>query len=132
MSFLSKLFRRKKTIDEMKNDVLKKANSHLKEKSQLSEIKEYKTKKSKAAKKQIDPNIKMNVRNVLIMLAHSGETGVLPKSISDYLNISSIETKNALVYLVGKKYAEVINGALGEKYYLSELGRRYCINKKYT
>jgi len=88
-------------------------------------------KKSKATKKQIDPDKKHNIKLVLIILASSGETGILSRSLSDAMNINPIETKNALAYLVEKKYAEVINGALGEKYYLSELGRRYCINKRY-
>ena len=63
-------------------------------------------------------------------LADSGETGVLPKSISDKMSIDSLETSNALTYLVEKEYAEMINGTSGSKYYLTDLGRQYCINKK--
>ena len=65
------------------------------------------------------------------MLAANAETGVLSKSVADKCNISSLETTNALNYLTGKKYAELINGTSGAKYYLTDLGRRYCINKRY-
>lgn len=129
--FFKKIFLRKKTTDEMKMDIFKKATEHLDSHSHLSDMTGDSTKKSKAFKKKVDPDKRQNIKYILIILANSGETGVLSKSISDDMRIDPMETKNALNYLVGKKYAEVINGALGEKYYLSELGRRYCVNKKY-
>ncbi len=122
---LLKKFRRAKSAAELKVDVLKKATDHWTENS------EGKVKKRKSARKRIDPDKKQNIRVVLKALADGGETGVLPKSISDKMSIESLETNNALKYLVEKEYAEVINGTSGSKYYLTDLGRRYCLNKKF-
>ena len=127
---LQKKFRRAKSDDEMVDSIFKKASDHINENSELSGFSEAKPKKRKSKKKRIDPDKKQNIKVVLQVLAASGETGVLPKSISDKMNINSLETSNALKYLVEKEYAEVINGTTGEKYYLTDLGRRYCINKK--
>ena len=87
--------------------------------------------KKKTLKKKIDPVRKQNIQTVLKMLAASGETGVLSKSISDKTDISPLDTANALTYLTEKKYAELINSTNGKKYYLTDLGRRYCINKQF-
>jgi hypothetical protein len=128
---LKKKFRRAKSAAEMKVDVLKKATDHWNENSQLPGFPESTSKKRKPLKKQIDPAKKKNIKTVLKVLAKSGEAGVLSKSISDKTEIDSIETTNALTYLIEKKYAELVNSSSGTKYYLTDLGRRYCINKKY-
>ena len=65
------------------------------------------------------------------MLAVAGGAGVLPRSISDELDLASVAIDSALFYLIEKDYAEVTNGSMGKKYYLTSLGRKYCINKKY-
>ena len=129
---LLKKFRRAKSAAEMKVDILKKATDHWNENSELTEFSDSKVnKKRKSAKKKIDPEKKQNIQIVLKALAEGGETGILPKSISDKMDIDSLETSNAFTYLIEKEYAEVVNGASGSKYYLTELGRRYCINKKF-
>jgi len=128
---LKKIFRRAKSTAEMKIDVLKKATDHWNENSEFSSFTESKIEKRKAVKTPIDKLKKQNIQTVLKVLAESGETGVLPKSISDKTDINTIETTNALTYLIEKKYAEVINSTNGTKYYLTDLGRRYCLNKRY-
>lgn len=124
-------FQPKKSDAELKEDILKKATQNYKDNSELSELSDGKKKKNKRAKKRIDPEKRENVKIVLKMLAANAETGVLSKSVADKCNISSLETTSALNYLTGKQYAELINGTNGAKYYLTDLGRRYCINKKY-
>jgi predicted transcriptional regulator len=128
---LQKKFRGAKSVAEMKMDILKKATEHWNENSDLTGLSETKVKKRKTVKKNIDPAKKQNIQTVLKVLADAGEKGILPKSVSDNLNINTIETSNALTYLMEKKYAEEINSTNGTKYYLTDLGRRYCINKKY-
>lgn len=128
--FLKK-FKRAKSDAEMKVDILKKATDNWNENSELSGFSESKVKKRKSVKKSIDPVKKHNIKNVLKVLAESGEAGVLPRSISDKTSIDTIETKSALTYLIEKDYVEEINSTNGTKYYLTGLGRKYCINKKY-
>lgn len=136
---LKKVFRKAKTKAENKMDILKKATDNWNANSELSGFSEsgfsnsvsIKSPKNKSAKKSVDPAIKQNIRSVLKVLAEAGEVGILPKSISDKTNISTIDTKKAISYLIEKKYAEEINSTSGTKYYLTELGRKYCINKKY-
>lgn len=128
---LKKIFRRTKSAAEMKIDILKKATNHWNENSELSGFTDSSVKQKKTFKKKIDPVRKQNIQTVLKMLAASGETGVLSKSISDKTDISPLDTANALTYLTDKNYAELINSTNGKKYYLTDLGRRYCINKQY-
>jgi len=141
---LLKIIRRKKSNIEQKEDILKKATDHWNANSELSgfsdsgfsgfadsEVTKPKTAKRKPAKKEIDPVKKQNIRATLKVLAESGETGILPRSISDKTDIAVLDVNAALKYLLEKKYAEVLNGASGMKYYLTDLGRKYCINKKY-
>ena len=127
---LNKTFRRARSTAEMKVDVLKKATDHWNDNSELTENYEGKVKKRKPEKKILDTDKKQNIQVVLKALADAGETGVLPKSISDKMSIDLLETSNALTYLVEKEYAEMINGANVSKYYLTDLGRQYCLNKK--
>jgi len=128
---LLKKFKRVKSDADIKVDILKKATDNWNENSVLSGFSENKEKKRKPVKKSIDPVKKRNIQNVLQALADGGEAGVLPRTISDTTEINTIETKNALSYLIEKDYAEEINSTNGTKYYLTGLGRKYCINKKY-
>jgi len=128
---LKKIFRRTKTVAEMKLDILKKATDHWDENRQWSRFPDSTGKKTKKEKKNIDPVKKQNILLILKELADVGEAGVLPRSISDKINVNVIDTKNALSYLVEKNYAEEVNTTNGVKYYLTDLGRKYCINKKY-
>lgn len=126
---LQKKFKRARTATEMKVDVLKKATEHWNDNTEYTSFS--KSKKKQAPKKSIDQTKKTNIQTVLKILAESGEVGALPQSISDKANISINDVKNALVYLIEKKYAEEINSTNGIKYYLTGLGKKYCINKKY-
>ena len=128
---LQKLFERKKSEAELKEEILQKATENYRDNSELSELSDNKKKKTKSLKKRIDPEKRENIKTVLKVLAVHAETGVLSKSVADQCNISPLETTNALNYLTGKQYAELINSPTGAKYYLTDLGRRYCINKKY-
>ena len=129
---LEKIFHRAKSNAEMKIDVLKKATDHWNQNSELSGFSdsEIRSPKSKV-KKHVDASKKQNIRDVLKELSAAGEVGILPKSISDKTKINTLDTTSSLIYLEEKKYAEVINSTNGSKYYLTELGRRYCLNKKY-
>lgn len=121
-----------KTTAEVKMDVFNKATNHLSETDDFSDFSGSVVKKRKQPKKEIGLDKKQNLQIVLKMLAEAGEKGILPKSIADKAKIPTLETTNALKYLTEKKYAEVINSTNGTKYYLTDLGRRYCINKQFT
>ncbi|MFK5915369.1 MAG: hypothetical protein QM484_13440 [Woeseiaceae bacterium] len=86
--------------------------------------------KKKQPKKVLDPVKKKNISQALKQVAEAGEVGILPKTISDRCGISSIDAGNAVNYLVDKKYVDIIESTHGKKYYLTDLGRRYCINKR--
>lgn len=128
---LDAIFRRAKSKAEMKIDVLKKATDHWNENNDSFESAENESKKIKSVKTPADKLKKQNIKLVLTVLAEAGEVGVLPKSIADKTEIDINETNHALKYLVEKKYAEVINSTNATKYYLTDFGRNYCLNKKY-
>lgn len=128
---LKKIFRRSKTVAEMKLDILKKATDHWDENSHLPRFPDSTGKKRKKDKKKIDPVKKQNILLILKELAEVGEAGVLPRSIADKIEVNTIDIDSALKYLIEKNYAEEINTTHGIKYYLTNLGRKYCINKKY-
>lgn len=128
---LNKTFHRARSTAEMKIDVLKKATDHWNSNDAFSDFTESKVEMKIVVKTPDDKLKKQNIKVVLKELVEGGETGVLAKSISDKMKIKIIETTNALSYLTEKKYAEVINSTKGSKYYLTDLGRRYCVNKKY-
>lgn len=128
---LDALFRRAKSTAETKIDVLKKATDHWNENNDSFELAKTEVKKSKAVKTPADKLKKKNIKLVLTVLAEAGEVGILPRSIADKIELDPNETGNALKYLTEKEYAEVINSTSGTKYYLTELGRKYCLNKKY-
>lgn len=127
---LAKRLNKAKSVAEMKMEVFNKATNHWDENSELSGHSKNKVSKRKKPKKEIDPVKKQNIQTVLKMLAEAGETGILPKSISDKANIPSLDVTNALIYITEKNFAEELNSTNGTKYYLTDLGRRYCLNKQ--
>ncbi|MCK4865649.1 MAG: hypothetical protein KAT06_09475 [Gammaproteobacteria bacterium] len=131
--FLKKLKRekREKSVAEMKVDILRKATDNWNENSEAPGFSENNVQKKPRVKKSVDQVKKHNIKSVLKILAEHGEAGVLPRSISDIAGITNIDTKSALTYLIDKNYVEEINSTNGTKYYLTTLGRKYCINKKY-
>lgn len=128
---LQKKLRKAKTAAEMKMDVFNKATDNWNAQSELSGFSNDVSKKRKKPKAKIDPVKKENILQVLRVLADAGEAGILPRSISDKTNITTIDTKSALAYLIEKEYVEEINSTNGVKYYLTKLGVKYCINKKF-
>lgn len=128
---LQKKFRKAKTAAEMKMDVFNKATEHWNTQSELSAFPDSIKKKRNKVKNKIDPDKKENILQVLKVLASAGEAGILPKSISDKTNINTRDTNSALTYLIEKEYVEEINSTNGTKYYLTKLGVKYCINKKF-
>jgi len=126
-----KKFRSYKSDEELKSEVLQKATDHWNTNSEFSGFADSEVPKKKKIKKDVDPVKKQNIRATLKVLAECGETGVLPKSISDKTDIAVLDVNVALQYLLEKKYAEVLNGSSGMKYYLTPLGKKYCTNKNY-
>lgn len=72
---------------------------------------------------------KTDIVHVLKIMAKEGEKGILIQSVSDRLNTSMTKTQQAMKKLVDKKLVEEVAGMSGVKYYLTELGRNYCISK---
>jgi predicted transcriptional regulator len=121
-----------KSDAEMKLDIMKKATEHWTSTSEMESFAQShsQAKTRKKTKRELDPVKRQNIQVVLKSLAEQGEKGALPKTISDNSNVNYIDTASALAYLVEKKYAEVISGTVGAKYYLTRLGRKYCMSKK--
>jgi hypothetical protein len=142
MGIFKKLFNeKKKTDEELKVDVLKKATEHLNEHSEQGKSFQANSvdsagdsviEKNYIPPQNIDQNKKQNIRAVMSEVAERGETGVLPVSISDKKNINHQDTITALDYLVSQNYAEAINSPSGMKYYLTEAGRKYYNSKEFT
>lgn len=128
---LARRLKKAKSAAETKMDIFNKATNYWNETGEFSDFENSTVKKRKSPKKEIDPIKKQNIQIVLKMLAEAGETGILAKSISDKTKIPTLETTNALTYITQKEYAEIINSSAGKKYYLTDLGRRYCINKQF-
>ena len=131
MGILKKIFAKKKTSAELKADVFKKATDHWNANSELTGFSDSETVTKQPVNKNIDPLLKQNIRLALQALALAGETGILPKSLSDQTNLSNNDIHTAMKYLISKEYAEEINSTNGKKYYLTGIGEKYCINKKY-
>lgn len=129
---LQKKFRRtKKSTEEMKEEVFQKATDYWNTTSETIPFSQSEVKKRKKEKKSIDPVKKNNIRAVLQALANGGDTGILIHSVSDSTGISSVDVKHAISYLIEKEYVEEVVGVQSTKYYLTELGKKYCKNKNY-
>lgn len=129
---LQKNIRKAKSTAEMKMDILKKATANWDSDSDLEPFPAAADEEAlPTARKVTDKDKKQHIRAALKELANSGETGVLARSVSDVTGIATINVTYAMNYLINKKYVEQINGPKGVKYYLTNLGRKYCINKKY-
>ncbi len=142
MGIFKKIFKnKKKSDDELKVEVLKKATEHLSAHSDqgksFQDSAENSTAdgvvaKSYTSPQKLDQTKKQNIRTVLLEIAERGATGVLPVSISDKTNVNHQDTASALAYLTRQNYAEAINSPSGMKYYLTEVGRKYCISKEFN
>lgn len=94
------------------------------------ELKSEELKKSKR-QHEINSADQPYVKIVLKILALKGDAGMLIQSISDNLEINSNEVKKALAYLEKNEFIESVSGGMGEKYYLSSRGKKYCIKRGY-
>lgn len=152
MGIFKKLFKdKKKTDDELKVDVLKKATAHLSAHS--DEGKSFQgqgtdvnkvggsadlgsddavVEKPYISPQNIDQAKKKNIRAVLLEIADRGEAGVLLMSISDKTEINQQETATALDYLTRQNYVEAINSPSGMKCYLTDAGRKFCASKEFN
>jgi predicted transcriptional regulator len=79
--------------------------------------------KEKSKEKKID------MVHVLKIMSAEGDKGILLKAIADRLKISSHKVQEALQQLTNKKLIEEVVGVSGTKYYLTELGKNYCMKK---
>ena len=138
MGIIKKLFKNnKKSDDELKANVLKKATENWNASSDHEKSFQDNDKKGVVEQKYVKPeeisqNKKQNIRTVLLAIADAGATGVLPVSISDKAGIGKQDTATALAYLTAKNCAEEINSPSGMKYYLTDVGRKYCISKEFN
>ena len=139
MGIIKKLFgnNNKKSDDELKAEVLKKATENWNassdhEKSFQDNVKKDAVEQKYVRPEEISQNKKKNIRTVLLAIAEGGATGILPVSISDKADISKQDTTTALAYLTDNNYAEEINSPSGMKYYITDAGRKYCISKEFN
>ncbi len=133
MGIIKKLFGKKgKTDAEIRAEVLKKATEHMNANSELESSRDAVVKVAATVYSTNDQDKKKNIRAVLLEIAEIGETGILPISISDKTGVSQIDTASALAYLTQNKYAESVNSPSGMKYYLTKVGRKYCISKEFN
>lgn len=81
------------------------------------------------AAKEKSKEKKIDMVHVLKIMSAEGDKGVLLKAIADRLEISSHKVQEALQQLTNKKLIEEVVGVSGTKYYLTELGKNYCMKK---
>jgi len=114
---------------EAESGILKKATDNW----NTSVEHELKSEELKKSKRQHDISSvdQPYVKIVLKVLAMKGDAGMLIQSISDNLEISSNEIKKALSYLEKNEFVESVSSGMGEKYYLSSRGKKYCIKRGY-
>jgi len=112
-----------KTSAEVKVEILKKATEN------WNPTNNYPGAKNTSTKKILDSTKKPHTKNILKVLADHGERGMLLQSISDKLDISSIETDHSITYLIEHLFIEAVNAPQGTVYHLTTLGKSYCIKK---
>lgn len=126
MTILSKIFgkKNKKTDEELKAEVLKKASENWNENSESSFIDE-KDVVVNINPADLEEDKKQNIQTVLLELVERGEAGALAASIADKTGIAKLDTSAALSFLTENKYAEAVNSPNGVKFYLTEAGSEY-------
>ena len=63
------------------------------------------------------------------VVAAGGDKGILLKSVVDRVNISNANVQRAVQELVKRKIIEEVVGVSGTKYYLTQVGKMYCMKK---
>ncbi|MCW8901917.1 MAG: hypothetical protein OQK95_14730 [Gammaproteobacteria bacterium] len=134
MGFLKKVFGKKEepTESEFKAALLKKATDNMNAINEASAAQNSVTNKTMPAYETNDQAKKKNIRTVLLEIAERGEAGVLATSISDKAGICKLDTSNALSFLTRNNFAEAVNSPSGVKFYLTEVGRKYCLSKEFN
>lgn len=133
MGIFKNLFgEKKKTLAELKEDVLRKATDNWNANSDLPDRQVKVTKKSIPVDDDINQEKNKNIRTILLVLAKRGEIGILPRSISDQTGVKMHDTSNILTYLTKKNYAELVNSPNGIKFYITEVGKKYCLSKEFN
>lgn len=66
---------------------------------------------------------------ILKILLKEGDKGVLMQTIADRLDTNTTKAKHTVSKLVDKKMVDEVVGVSGTKYYLTQLGREYCLSK---
>jgi hypothetical protein len=70
-----------------------------------------------------------DIIRVLKAMAAEGDKGVLLKSVTDRVIIGNTSVQKAMQQLVNKKIVEEVVGVSGTKYYLTQVGKIYCVRK---
>lgn len=79
--------------------------------------------KEKSREKKID------ILFVLKVMAEEGDKGLLLKTAEDRLKIGASKVQKSMQQLIDKKLVEEVIGVSGTKYYLTEVGKKYCVKK---
>jgi hypothetical protein len=134
MAIFKKLFNKKQeaTESELKAALLKKATAHMNAVSEAATTQKDEAGKNMPAYETNDQAKRKNIRLVLLEIAERGEAGVLAMSISDKVGISKLDTSNALSFLTKNNFADAVNSPVGVKFYLTELGKKYCLSKEFN
>jgi len=72
---------------------------------------------------------KQDIVQVLKILLHEGDKGLLLQTIADRMGCSSSQAREATQKLVDRKMVDEVVGMSGTKYYLTREGRDYCKRK---
>lgn len=81
------------------------------------------------AAKEKSKEKKADILHVLTIMAEEGDKGMLLKAVADRLDIKTSKVQQAMQRLVDKKLVEEVVGVSGTKYYLTEVGKKYCLKK---
>ena len=84
---------------------------------------------SKEQAKEKEKEKENNITQVLEVVAAGGDKGILLKSVVDRVNISNANVQRAVQELVKRKIIEEVVGVSGTKYYLTQVGKMYCMKK---
>lgn len=132
--FSKKSANKKKSNEELKAEVFRKASAHLDSENAGAQYsaENNSTEKGISGYKNINQIKKKNIRTVLLEIAERGDAGVLSVSISDKHELNLQDTSSALAFLVENSYVEAVNSRTGMKYYLTDAGRKHCISKEFN
>lgn len=72
---------------------------------------------------------KQDLVQVLKVLIQEGDRGVLMQTIADRMGTTRSNTQHAMQKLVNSKMVDEVIGVSGTKYYLTQQGRDYCMQK---